>query len=159
MLRRNRQQLRVLRAMAQYNPLRVRKLHRLGLRFAHVREMPRTKGALHIGGLGRVTAEQPMLTTTPEITFTRDGIDWQWRGFVSILAIQASIGGGQQTIQFHAGEAKHVQIHRGIVSDARRDAPRFALKLLKSCRKGANHAGLGCKPSANLRGLGLHLSH
>ena len=32
MLRRNRQQLRVLRTMAQYNPLRVRKLHRLRLR-------------------------------------------------------------------------------------------------------------------------------
>jgi hypothetical protein len=40
-----------------------------------------------------------------------------------------------------------------------RGALRFALKLLKSRRKGANHAGAGCKPSANLSGPGLHLSH
>ena len=40
-----------------------------------------------------------------------------------------------------------------------RYAPGFALKLLKSRRKGANHAGVGCKLGANLRGLGLHLSH
>jgi len=40
-----------------------------------------------------------------------------------------------------------------------RVALRFAPKLLKSRRKGANHAGAGCKPSANLKGLGLHLSH
>ena len=48
---------------------------------------------------------------------------------------------------------------RECLADGRRYAPRFAPKLLKSRRKGANHAGAGCKPSANLRGLGLHLSH
>ena len=36
---------------------------------------------------------------------------------------------------------------------------RFAPKLLKSRRMGANHAGLGCNPSANLKALGLHPSH
>jgi hypothetical protein len=50
-------------------------------------------------------------------------------------------------------------IREGLGEDARRYALRFAPKLLKSRRKGANHAGLGCKPSANLKGLGLHLSH
>ena len=48
---------------------------------------------------------------------------------------------------------------RECLADGRRYALRFALKLLKSRRKGANHAGVGCKPGANLRGLGLHLSH
>jgi len=50
-------------------------------------------------------------------------------------------------------------IREGVGDDARRYAPRFAPKLLKSRRKSANHAGAGCKPGANLRGLGLHLSH
>ena len=59
-------------------------------------------------------------------------------------AIQGSVMGG---------------IREGVGDDARRYAPRFAPKLLKSRRKSANHAGAGCKPSANLKGLGLHLSH
>ena len=41
-------------------------------------------------------------------------------------------------------------IRVGLGEDARRYAPRFALKLLKSRRKGANHVGVGCKPGANL---------
>jgi hypothetical protein len=45
------------------------------------------KGALHIGKLGRIATQKPMVTTTPEVTFPRDGIDWQGRGFVGILAI------------------------------------------------------------------------
>ena len=44
------------------------------IRLAHLTE-PQAR-ALHIGKLGRITAKQPMLTTTPEITFKRDGIDW-----------------------------------------------------------------------------------
>ena len=60
-----------------------------------------------------------MITAAPEITFTRDGIDWQWRGFVSVLAIKSGICGGQQPVQLHAGEAKHIEIHRGIITDAR----------------------------------------
>jgi hypothetical protein len=48
-----------------------------------------------VGKLGRITAEQPMLTTMPEITFARDGIDWQRRGFVGILTINAGICGRQ----------------------------------------------------------------
>jgi len=31
-----------------------------------------------------------MFTAAPEITFARDGVDWQWRGFVSIPASGAS---------------------------------------------------------------------
>jgi putative protease len=50
-------------------------------------------------------------------------------------------------------------IREGVGWDARRYALRFAPKLLKSRRKGANHAGVGCKPSANLRGIGLQLSN
>ena len=50
-------------------------------------------------------------------------------------------------------------IREGLGDDVRRYALRFAPKLLKSRRKGANHAGVGCKPGANLKGLGLQLSH
>jgi hypothetical protein len=50
-------------------------------------------------------------------------------------------------------------IREGLGEDARRYGLRFAPKLLKSRLKGANLVGVGCKPSANLGGLGLHLNH
>jgi hypothetical protein len=49
-------------------------------------------------------------------------------------------------------------IREGLGGDARRYGLRFAPKLLKSRRKGANPARAECKPGANLRGLSLHLS-
>jgi len=59
--------------------------------------------------------------------------------------------------QWNFGMKGHIR--EGLGWDARRYALRFAPKLLKSRRKSANHAGAGCKPDANLRGLSLHLSH
>ena len=59
----------------------------------------------------------------------------------------------------HPGKRHGGVSGKGLGEDARRYALRFAPKLLKSRRIGANHAGVGCKPAANLRGLGLQLSY
>jgi hypothetical protein len=50
-------------------------------------------------------------------------------------------------------------LRNGVEAVMRRYALHFALKLQESHRKGTNHAGVGCKPSANLMGLSLHLTY
>ena len=94
----------------------------------------------------------------------RTGLCWFRKG-LALRCAQAQLFKAplpnRAVIQFRGelgrGWSVPVRVRLGV--GLQRYAPGFAPKPLKSRRKGANHVGGGCKPSANLSGLGLHLSH
>jgi hypothetical protein len=76
------------------------------------------EGALDVFEPGCVAAQQAVLAATPEVAGPGDWHHGRWRGVIGIIA-ETGIGCGQQPVQFHAGEAEHVEIDHRLIADAK----------------------------------------
>jgi energy-coupling factor transporter ATP-binding protein EcfA2 len=83
----------------------------------HIRQVAGAERALDVVHPRGITTKHTMLATAPQVARARHGDDRRRWGLFGIIT-EAGVGRGEQPVEFHAGEAQHVEVDHRLIADA-----------------------------------------